>query len=181
MTIPLICCTWTHREILPSVIKSKFQDLDDLIRRLISTSKSQLFIVSPYLSPAGIKSLKNGISLAAKNGSWIRLLTSDLDSEDTLNFKAVKALIDGEEGEIIRGRLRVLTGSKIMPELFHSKLILCDGEKGYLGSANISFSGLEKNFEVGVELQTTQVEALQDLISYIEAQGLIVDVTDKFN
>jgi phosphatidylserine/phosphatidylglycerophosphate/cardiolipin synthase-like enzyme len=176
-----IYCTWTHRSSLPSSIKSKFQDLDEFIRSLIETAKTQLIIVSPYLSPAGISTLKNAIAIAANKGVWIRLLTFDLGSKDSLNFKAIKTLLSGDDGKIIAKRFRVLIGSNSGPEIFHSKLILCDGEKGYLGSANISYSGFEKNFEVGVELEKNKAEALHDLINYLEAQGMISDVSERFS
>src|ERR1044071_568415 len=170
-----IYCTWSYRSKLPPSTRSQFQDLDHFLRTLCSSARSQLFLVAPYLSPTGLKTLRNSIANSVQNGAWVRLITGDLTDEAGFNRRAIKALVSGEEGAIIRPRLRILAGSASMPELLHAKIILCDNTKGYLGSANLSQSALDKNFEVGVALASGQVRALERLFSVFEAQGLIED------
>jgi phosphatidylserine/phosphatidylglycerophosphate/cardiolipin synthase-like enzyme len=57
--------------------------------------------------------------------------------------------------------------------------MVIDGQRGYLGSANLSFAGLERNFEVGIALSGTQSDALDRLLTYFESANLLVDHTQS--
>jgi phosphatidylserine/phosphatidylglycerophosphate/cardiolipin synthase-like enzyme len=94
-----------------------------------------------------------------------------------LNRQALAALVAGEEGYVIQKRLRILTGTALLPDLIHAKIALSDSFAGYLGSANFSQSALEKNFELGVALDAPQVKSLASLFGFLESQGFITDCT----
>lgn len=174
-----VFCTWSYRDSLPQATRGHFRDLDYFIRVLCSSAESQLFLVAPYLSSSGMKSLKDSIAKSVQNGAWVRLVTGELEGDASLNKRAIRALVSGREGSIIKSRLRVLTPTKGMPALLHAKIILCDKREGYLGSANFSQSALDKNFELGVALGTTQVRALERLLNFFESQNLLEDSTDS--
>jgi phosphatidylserine/phosphatidylglycerophosphate/cardiolipin synthase-like enzyme len=172
-------CTWSYRQSLPPAIRSKFRDLDHFVRTLCASAHQQLFLVAPYLSPAGLEALRSPIAASASRGAWIRLLTGDLDNAVGWNRKALTTLVGGDEGYVIRKRLRVLTGTSLLPELIHAKMALSDSTAGYLGSANFSQSAMERNFELGIALDGTQVKSLASLFTFLEAQGFIHDCTDR--
>ena len=172
-------CTWSYRQSLPPAIRSKFRDLDHFVRTLCGSAHQQLFLVAPYLSPAGLESLRKPIAASASRGAWIRLLTGDLDKTSGWNRRALTALVGGDEGYVIRKRLRVLRGTDLLPDLIHAKIALSDSAVGYLGSANFSQSAMERNFELGVALDGTQVKSLATLFAFLEAQGFIEDCTDS--
>jgi phosphatidylserine/phosphatidylglycerophosphate/cardiolipin synthase-like enzyme len=121
---------------------------------------------------------RDSIAKSAQNGAWVRLVTGGLKEGESLNTHAIRALVTGREGALIKSRLRVLTPTKGMPSLLHAKIILCDKRQGYLGSANFSQSALDKNFEVGVALGSSQVRALERLLNFFESQNLLEDCTD---
>jgi phosphatidylserine/phosphatidylglycerophosphate/cardiolipin synthase-like enzyme len=173
-----VYCTWAHKELLPPALKSKFRDLDHFIRELSASAEARLLIVMPYLSPDGMKALKGVLAAAAQKGVWIRLLTGDLADARGRNRRSLRELIAGPDGAVVRQRLRVLVGSEALSVFFHAKLVIADGRHGYLGSANLSWRGLSKNFEVGTSLSPIQADSLERLISYFEAQGMIVDHTE---
>jgi phosphatidylserine/phosphatidylglycerophosphate/cardiolipin synthase-like enzyme len=104
-------------------------------------------------------------------------LTSDLEDPNSWNRKALATLIAEEDGAAIRNRLRVLTPTRNLPALVHAKIILVDHENGYLGSANLSQSAMESNFELGLSLSAEQVKALESLLTFFEAQNYINDCT----
>lgn len=170
-------CTWAHRTGLPSDLRARFRDLDEFVRALAASAKSRLLVVSPYLSPGGMASLRSAIAVSAQRGAWIRLVTSDLDNSHSANRRSVSVLLDGSDGVLIRPRLRLLAVSESLTELVHAKCMVVDGMRGYLGSANLSISGLEKNFELGVALGEEEAAALDHLISYFEANGDLEDRT----
>jgi phosphatidylserine/phosphatidylglycerophosphate/cardiolipin synthase-like enzyme len=120
-------------------------------------------------------SLRNALAVAAQNGAWIKLVTSNLDKRNGLNQRAIRELIDGKEGMIIRQRIRILSDTKESPGFIHAKVVVVDGERGYLGSANLSRSGLSSNFEIGTALAHDQAETLDRLFSTFEADGLLAD------
>lgn len=144
---------------------------------MISSATTQLLIIAPFLSLAGVASLRSAMATAAQNGAWIRLVTGDLDDPTGPNQRALRHLVEGEEGQLVHQRLRVLSGRGETPTLFHAKIIISDRIRGYLGSANLSLGGLARNFEVGTALTPAQAAALDDLITYFEAQGLLKDCT----
>jgi phosphatidylserine/phosphatidylglycerophosphate/cardiolipin synthase-like enzyme len=173
-----VYCTWIYRESLPPATRDQFRDLDHFVRQLCSSATRQLFLVAPYLSCAGLESLRPAIATAAQNGAWIRLLTSDLNNNNGTNRRALNTLVYGNEGALIRNRLRILTATDKLPALIHAKIILVDHARGYLGSANLSQSALDQNFELGVALPENQVRSLESLLAYFEAQGLITDISE---
>ncbi len=142
-----------------------------------ASARSSLTVAAPYLSPAGMKGLKNAVGVAAQSGAAIRLVTSDLDGEGQRNRQAVRELVSGVDGNRIRGRLRVLTASEALPSLLHAKVVIADRARGYLGSANFSWRGMESNLEIGVPLDRQQAEAVDDMISYLEAKSLLHEVS----
>ena len=125
-------------------------------------------------------SLRRAIATSAQQGAWIRLVTSDLDISGTANRRAIMALLKGDDGDLIRARLRVLKLSRsALNGLIHAKCIVVDGKRGYLGSANFSTSGLERNLELGVALSTEAAAALDGLIAHLEAHGDLDDCTSN--
>lgn len=167
-----------HRRKLPPDLRGRFRDLDHFLRDLVSSATERLLIVSPYLGPAGMAMLRAAMAVSAEQGAWIRFVTADLTAVDGINRRALAVLLEGREGRIIRTRMRVLTGSPEFPVLLHAKIVVVDARRGYLGSANLSGRALDENFEVGTALAAIQAKALDDLVAYLEAQGLLVDYTD---
>lgn len=172
-----IYCTWSHRESLPPALKSRFRDLDHFLREIIASATSRLLIAAPYLSPAGMAALQPSIATAAQQGAWIRLITGDLEDANGWNRRAIRSLLNGAEGEIIRRRFRVLAARGETPVLLHAKVIVADGTRAYLGSANISLGALERNLELGVALEPAQAQTLEQLVSFLEGQGLLSERT----
>ena len=172
----IVYCTWTHRAGLPPLLRERLGDLDHLLRDLIISATSSVLLVAPYLSPSGVKSVKDGLAVAAKQGAFIRIVTENLDTNGGLNRKAIAELVAGDAGDRIESRLRVLTSSGPLPELVHAKLLVVDGQRGYLGSANLSQRALESNFEIGLSLHPRQAETLEHLISYLESNGHLAEM-----
>ncbi len=173
-----IYCTWAHRKALPKELNRKFKDLDHFIRQLLSTSQKSILIIAPYMTPEGIRLIKDSIFISAERGTWTRIVTGDFEKDTSYNRQALLELVNGEKGNVIQSRLRILQGIEGLSILLHSKIIIIDSKTGYLGSANISFSAFEKNFEVGVKLSADQAASFESLVSFWESSGLLKDVTE---
>jgi phosphatidylserine/phosphatidylglycerophosphate/cardiolipin synthase-like enzyme len=160
-------------------LHDRFGDLDQFVRDVICSAQSNLLVLAPYLSPAGLQALKGAIGVAARNGAWIRLVAGDLNADDDRNLRALRQLTAGGEGKAISAHLRVLTASPELPVLIHAKSVIADKERGFLGSANLSWHGMEKNFEMGVSVSRQQAEAIDGLVSFLEASGKLTEVTAR--
>lgn len=172
-----IYCTWSQRAQLPPDLRSRFRDLDEFLRSLITSARSKLLLVSPYLSTGGIVGLRRSIAVAAQNQVWIKLVTSVAADERSGTQAAIRLLLDGPEGQLIRPRLRILQAAPQWTDLVHAKCIVVDGKTGYLGSANFSVGGLDRHFEIGVALSSSSAAALDKLVAYVEGAGGLIDST----
>jgi phosphatidylserine/phosphatidylglycerophosphate/cardiolipin synthase-like enzyme len=123
--------------------------------------------------------LRSAIAVSAQRGAWVLLVTSGLDENEALNRRAVSSLLEGLDGELIRNRLRVLRATESLSGFFHAKFVLVDRVRGYLGSANFSVNGLERNLELGTGLSAEEARTLDELITYFEATGNLEDCTDE--
>jgi hypothetical protein len=123
-------CTWAYRKSLPPALRSSLRELDHFVRSLCSSATSDLILVAPYLSSAGLEALRGPIARSVQRGAWVRLVTSDLEERRGANRRALQALIDGEDGTIIKQRLRILTATEKLPALIHAKIILADQKQG---------------------------------------------------
>jgi len=169
-------CTWTYRAALPPALRDQVADLDQLLRDLSLSARLSLLLVSPYLSPAGLRAMKSAVAMAAMAGAWVTVITAPLDENERRNRQAIEELTDGDEGRFIERRLRVLVPAPTFDQLIHSKLIVVDGQRGYLGSANFSWHGMESNLELGVCLEASQAAAIAGIFEHLEASGKLVEV-----
>ena len=174
-----IYCTWVHREVLPQDLRRKFKDLDHFIRSLLSSASESILIIAPYLTVDGINLVKDSLFASAEAGAWIKIVTGGLAEPKSQNRRALIELTTGDRGEKIRSRLRIVEGKGDLDILLHSKIIVIDTKMGYLGSANITFSAFEKNFEVGVALSRNQAISIERLVSYWESTALLCDCTKE--
>lgn len=167
-------CTSTYRSGLTGDIRARFGDLDGHLRGLLSSARSRLVILMPYLSRVGVESLRPAIAASAQRGVAIRLVCDP--TQDSFVADGLAALVEGADGELIRLRVRVLRPRTEAVGFAHAKLVVVDGERGYLGSANFSRRGLEKNFELGVALARQEAADLERLVDLMESRGDLVPV-----
>jgi phosphatidylserine/phosphatidylglycerophosphate/cardiolipin synthase-like enzyme len=175
----VVYCTWAHRKLLPPHLRMRFGDLDDFVRSVVGTAQDSVLLISPYLSPPGLAGLRGAMAMAVERGAWIHILTDDSQPNRDLNSRALRELVRGDEGELVRRRLRVLTASALFPVLVHAKAVVVDASSGYLGSANLSQRGLDENFEIGLALSAVQANTIAKFAELFEARKYIEDVTTQ--
>jgi cardiolipin synthase len=123
---------------------------------LINQSTKALALVSPYLDPGGIGTLLSPILAALNRGVSVKLFAHDALNIGTKTSYALEQL--RTEASRLRVRLSVYSAEagngkdRIDNPLFHAKLIICDGTKVLIGSANLTSFALGSNFEAGVLL-----------------------------
>ena len=68
--------------------------------------------------------------------------------------------------------LKVYTADVPVGSMLHAKLVIADGKCLILGSANITWPGLEQNLEAGVVLNNGEASEAKLVISGLEKAGL---------
>jgi phosphatidylserine/phosphatidylglycerophosphate/cardiolipin synthase-like enzyme len=169
-----IYCTWSHRTDLPDRVQTQFGDLDDFLRRLIVSSEKTLTLVAPYLSAQGLHLLTDALTACAARPVRMRLVTQLAGQIGIANRNALQSLFAQQKDTPLRHRMRVLSGSA-EDFFFHAKMIVVDASRGYIGSANISARGLERNLEIGVPLSIRQARSVDELIDCLEVQGVLLE------
>lgn len=172
-----VYCTAACRAMLSPDLRGRFRNVDELVLKVASSAVGRLIIVSPYLGTGAIAALRPAMAVSAERGAWIRLVT-DFGEAGDVNREVLGALVQGGEGRMIRERLRVLTGCAAFRSLLHAKMMIADGERGYLGSANLSGRAFDENLEVGLALMPSQAKALDEMIALFESSGFLQDCTD---
>lgn len=137
------------------------------MQEIILTASNRIILIAPYFSKSGIKqhlTSLNAVNNNKKNIS-INFLVNDLEEYTNSNaFNYLKENITMKNNNTISIFEPVEKSKNKL--WFHAKLLLVDNEKGYLGSANYSESGLSNQFELGVPLTPEQTNHLTTLIDY---------------
>jgi phosphatidylserine/phosphatidylglycerophosphate/cardiolipin synthase-like enzyme len=131
---------------------------------LIDRARDRLRLAVPFIDPSGAEFLGGSLTTAGRRGVAVSVITSegngDRFSELATSWPAGRATLTVTE---IRTELSSL-GS-------HAKVLVADGERGYVGSANLTAAGLGRHVEIGVEVGGPQVEELTRVLDALERAG----------
>lgn len=121
-------------------VRGTGQVIEELIRQAKNEIQimAYLFTESGKIIPLLEKSLQKGIK--------VTIVINDLGKQDAEIKKKISIL--GKEFS----NLKVVNFLKEGGEQLHAKVVVVDRKKAVVGSANFSWSGLTRNYEVGVLL-----------------------------
>lgn len=153
-----------------------FAPLHGNLLELIRSADERLVLMSPFLSERAYERLRPAIHTAADNGADIALITNALTyGDDDHNRNCARSL---------------LTDDRIGPHTtayeyvddetwttFHAKIVISDGDRAYLGTANLTHRGLGDNLELGVIFRDATATRLADLGSALQESSFLHEVT----
>ena len=146
-------------------IGSLVVNLLDLIQR----AESELVILNPFFSRKGYDQIGAPISDATARGVDVTIITKSLTYGDSDQNQTVLRRLFRED-KTVPANLTLYEyvldedPNDDHPPTIHAKLTIADGERAYLGTANMTHRGLVENFELGVIFRDDTVETLQRLI-----------------
>src|SRR5262249_39914960 len=125
---------------------------------IIDNATSSISIATPFADTDAVRFLAPALLDAARRGVQIRVLTSR-GAGDV--FRSL--------GEQWKGYARAsFEVAEIATDLStlgsHAKVVSADGERAYVGSANVTAPGFGKHVEIGVEVAGPQVMALERIL-----------------
>lgn len=138
------------------------EDTDESIQSLFSRATRRIIVMTPFLDRPGAQILKSLLQ-KAKNDVEVTLVLRYLDRPDRDDYPEGYAAISGWLEETgVRIYNYALRHSPDGPtETFHAKLILADGIRAYVGSANMTRSSFEQSIELGVILSGSAARQLE--------------------
>lgn len=136
---------------------------------LIQQAESELVILNPFFSDQGYDQIGAPICDATARGVDITIITKSLTyGGTTQNERVVRQLF--QDDDTVPGNLTLYeyvldeNPDEEHPPTIHAKLTITDGERAYLGTANMTHRGLVENLELGVIFEDDNVGELLELV-----------------
>jgi phosphatidylserine/phosphatidylglycerophosphate/cardiolipin synthase-like enzyme len=143
-----------------------------VLTQLLAQSKERVVISAPFLQQGyGLSSgpMATALHAALKRGVTVDVV-STRRSLDTLNVDALR--------QEAQGRLRLFCpAANVTDETrlgSHAKFCVVDGQRAYVGSANLTGPGLSEHLEIGLLVQGKVAEQIEDLWLYSLEIGIFV-------
>lgn len=122
---------------------------------LIVGARARLRVFSPFLDPRGLDVLAVALAAATRRGVQTAIGYAERGNRD----KAIERLEERirNSGEATMLRTVAIESDRPFP---HLKLITADGERAYIGSANLTWPALTSNAEIGALVDGEPVRVL---------------------
>ncbi|WP_323174102.1 phospholipase D-like domain-containing protein [Natrialba sp. PRR66] len=148
------------------------EQITSRLLELCGRASCRIVLLSPFIESEGVEWLIPGLRSAIQRGVSIDFISKDLEMGSP-NSHALDSLINADQGQT-PGSLRIFDyyeppeDREVYPlYTLHCKLLLVDGERAYIGSANFTENAFSRYLEVGTILEGTQVAGLVDLADHV--------------
>lgn len=145
-----------------------FGQITSRLLALCGQSDEEIVLFAPFLESEGIDWLLPGIEAAIRSGVDLRFVTRELE-QGTEKYRTLQPLADLSDEHPGRVELYDYYAERSDGEYplytLHSKLLIVDEERAYIGSANFTTYGFQEFFEVGVAVEGEQVSDLHAMCS----------------
>jgi len=135
---------------------------------LIQQAESGLVILNPFFTEDGYNQIGTPISDATARGVDVTVITKSLTyGGSTQNGRVIRKLF--QKNSTVLENLTLYEyvldddPDEEHPPTVHAKLTIADGERAYLGTANMTHRGLVENLELGIIFEDDTVETLSGL------------------
>lgn len=160
----------------PALDPGMFEPLHGNLLNLIRSAEDELVLMSPFLSKRAYERLRPALHTAADNGASITLITRSLTyGNKHYNREFVRAVHNDE-----RLAPQTTTYEYIDDETwttFHAKIAVADGHRAYLGTANLTHTGLGDNLELGVIFRDDTAARLDALVGSLRQSKFFYEVS----
>jgi len=155
--------------------KIQYTSLYDSFVELIKSAKENILICSPFFDLKDLMEIQNLLIRKATEGVKISILTRNLDTAAKDKTPRTKSLIKFKSRlttERTKKNIEIKDyhfegkNSTVLSSI-HSKLLMIDASRAYIGSGEFRKNSFEKNFEVGVII--TDEQTIIDLKTIFES------------
>ena len=155
---------------LPEQARHLQRSLSDRVFEALTSATDRVLLASPYWSDRGSDNLWDGLGRARDHRLPVTLAGARHDDgrEDLPAMLRLAARLRAEDVPVTVLRYQ----PPVRNSLFHAKFVC--GAEGYLGSANLTGSGLGDHVEAGLPLSGEDVGQVWWLIEMLQDSGLLV-------
>lgn len=133
-----------------------------VLLELVDSASEEIRLATPFVDRMAAAFLSNALIVAGRRGVSVRVITS---AGHGARFLDVAHCWPDERS----GSLTVFEANAgASPLGSHAKVLVADGCRGYVGSANLTAAGLGRQIEIGVEVAGPQCAALANLLEATE-------------
>lgn len=158
-----------------SLADAQFAPLLSGTIELIQSTEEEVVLMSPFLSEEGFERLQGALRTASGNGATISLITNSLTyGDDDYNRTFTRCLLDDPRLAPVTTCYEYIDRSTWTT--FHAKIITVDGQRAYLGTANLTHRGLTENLELGVIFRDDTATRLDRLIRSLQRSQFLYEV-----
>lgn len=164
---------WTLPEAHPAFPEHGSTYLQAILE-VVESAREELVMTSPFIHERGIQEILGALIRALKRGVRLSMLTQAAENLASYQSMALEPI--RREAERIGGRLIVYSAVTADGGLLHAKLVIADGERMALGSANLTGPGLMGNLEAGVVLGREEAQMAMRIIRELIKTRIVVPV-----
>lgn len=132
------------------------------VRALICGAKVRVTLLAPYLEAEGMGQLQEDLLTALARAVRVVLVAQDANAVGAWASDSLESL--RREARGLPGLLQVYSAPVTAPVLLHSKLVVVDGARGAVGSANLTGNALLRNLETGVVVGQRQALEIERVV-----------------
>ena len=129
---------------------------------LVASTQEHVFVVNPFFDYSGTNVFLNALVNATK-GSELTVLTRDIYTGDESNREVIRKIVEAvkDSGNMQNFNLYEFNKDGFPEGSIHAKMIVSDGERAFLGSANITENSQQRAFEAGALIKGDKVSFLE--------------------
>ena len=146
---------------------TRLYDTKDSLIELASQAKRRLVIVSPFLDKEGVQWIGQLFEATVREQMERIMIVRGRDKADTEALCGSSSHFASYGVKILSYAIARDTSRSI--ETFHAKILLADGDKAYVGSANMTRWSRDFSMECGVILRGPSVKPVATLVDAILA------------
>ena len=135
---------------------SKFRAIGPVIEEIIASAQKEIIIVS-YVMTGSINDLLAHLENALKRNIKIKMILNNLDEKDI----RLNEWIQNAKSNYTNFSYKIVSDENIK---LHAKVIIVDRIRAVIGSANLTWSGMTTNYEVGMYMEGPEIWDLSTLI-----------------
>jgi phosphatidylserine/phosphatidylglycerophosphate/cardiolipin synthase-like enzyme len=152
------------------------------LHRLITEAEVEILILNPFFEQEGFDRLASALLSAASRGVTITIIPRQLSDPTSVNSQVLgelnrQAISRGLRDHFLFWEYQQIADDR-MVLASHAKVLVSDGERAYLGSANLTEYGMSRFLEIGVLLKGALVRRLVQVFQAIRESDQAKQIRD---
>lgn len=178
--------TAKHKKMFYGRVSTKLGDLYGAILDLIREAKKEVIILNPFFDDLGIAMISNVLANRIEQHVSVKIITRYFGIGNETNrtvIEKLRSFLKNNQRTNDENLFKVFNylykdGNDVLHN-FHAKAIIIDeGYKAYIGSANLTGRSLEELFEIGIINQDQNSILLWEIVSkYLYEEGYLQEIT----